>query len=108
EALATVYRAGHEVDFSAFEQPWQQRRRVPLPTYPFQRKPFVLPAARARRPVDGHPLAGRRVRSPLAEVQFEATYDLTTLSWNEDHRIHGLAVLPTAAALEAIRAGAAV
>jgi acyl transferase domain-containing protein/surfactin synthase thioesterase subunit len=107
QALGAVFTAGHEVDWFAFDAPWP-RRRVRLPTYPFQRTRFGLPPARApRAPRRGHPLAGEPQPSPLEGAAFEATYDRTALPWIEDHQIHGLPVLPTAAALEAVRAAAA-
>ncbi|MES3035101.1 MAG: amino acid adenylation domain-containing protein [Gemmatimonadota bacterium] len=41
--LATVWRAGVAVDWSAFHAR-EQRRRIPLPTYPFERTSHWLPA----------------------------------------------------------------
>ena len=45
------------------------RRRVALPTYPFERQPSWVPAPPPHRrgaPSSDHPLLGRRLRSPLA------------------------------------------
>jgi acyl transferase domain-containing protein/surfactin synthase thioesterase subunit/acyl carrier protein len=107
EAVRAVYLAGHEVDWAAFDAPWT-RRRVSLVSYPFQREPHRLPPARAARRTDAaHPLMGEPLASPLEGAQFEAVYDLGALPWNNDHRIYGMAILPTAAALEAVRAAAA-
>jgi acyl transferase domain-containing protein/surfactin synthase thioesterase subunit len=107
EAVGAVYRAGHEVDWAGFEAPWR-RRRVSLVSYPFQREPHRLPPPRAVRGRGAsHPLMGQAVASPLDSQQFEAVYDLAALPWNDDHRIYGMAILPTAAALEAVRAAAA-
>ncbi len=44
ESLAKLYVYGAEVHWAAFDQPYH-RRRLPLPTYPFQRQRYWLPAA---------------------------------------------------------------
>ena len=41
EALASLYQHGAEIDWVGFDQPWA-RRKVTLPTYPFQRKRFWM------------------------------------------------------------------
>jgi acyl transferase domain-containing protein/SAM-dependent methyltransferase len=43
--LGRVFEAGVRVDWAAFDAPWR-RRRVPLPTYPWQRQSYWSPAAR--------------------------------------------------------------
>jgi thioesterase domain-containing protein/acyl carrier protein len=55
-AVGQLWCAGVPVDWSAF---WrgEQRRRVPLPTYPFERTPYVLgdaPSARRAHWNEGH------------------------------------------------------
>lgn len=49
EALGRLWVAGVEVDWDGF---WgrERRRRVPLPTYPFERRPFRLPEPRRDAP----------------------------------------------------------
>src|SRR5947207_3443769 len=39
ESLSALYLAGVEVDWQGFDRDYR-RRRVPLPTYPFQRKSY--------------------------------------------------------------------
>ena len=99
---------GRAVDWAGFYG--GPRRRARLPTYPFARTVHGLGPARARpggAGVDtGHPLLGRRLRSSLDAVQFEARYSLEDLEYLRDHRMYGMAVLPTTVALEVARAAA--
>ncbi|MBJ6760429.1 polyketide synthase dehydratase domain-containing protein [Myxococcaceae bacterium JPH2] len=109
ESLRALYVSGYTVDWRGFDQPYA-RRRLPLPTYPFQRKRYWVKESAAplsaRQDRGGHPLLGERLRSTLKEAQFEAHYSLDTLTYLDDHRIFGLPVLPTTAALELVTQGA--
>jgi acyl transferase domain-containing protein/acyl-coenzyme A synthetase/AMP-(fatty) acid ligase/acyl carrier protein len=106
-ALASAHVAGVEVD-------WQQLfagrggRRVPLPTYPFQRRRFWLAAASGRGDVRGaglgdadHPLLSAAVSLPAGEGWL-LTGRLSPQShpWLGDHVLHGAAVLPGTGFLE--------
>ncbi len=53
--LGRLWLAGVEVDWEAFAAPEGRRRRVPLPTYPFERQRYWVEPGRAgaRRPADG-------------------------------------------------------
>jgi acyl transferase domain-containing protein/surfactin synthase thioesterase subunit len=106
EGLRTLYLDGLSVRWSRVHE-GMNRRRVALPTYPFQRKRYWLDGASGER-VDGHtraprahPLLGVRTESGSSEVRFEALYGEEQLPYLRDHRIHGRRVLPTAAVLEA-------
>src|SRR5262249_40947869 len=105
-SVGALYRRGYEIDWDGFYRP-HGGRRVSLPTYPFGRSRFWIDgeaaATRASPPGDGA-LAGARLRSPLADVQFESTYSLARLPYLDDHRIHGLPVLPTTVGLSALHA----
>jgi acyl transferase domain-containing protein/NAD(P)-dependent dehydrogenase (short-subunit alcohol dehydrogenase family) len=109
ESLRALYVGGHAVDWRGFDQPYA-RKHLPLPTYPFQRKRYWVSEARptstAQRSKAGHPLLGERLRSTLKQAQYEAHYSLDELAYLEDHRIFGLPVLPTTAALELVTTGA--
>ncbi|MEU0563495.1 aminotransferase class III-fold pyridoxal phosphate-dependent enzyme [Dactylosporangium sp. NPDC006015] len=49
DSLAQLYAAGHDLDWAAFHDGFR-RRRVDLPTYPFQRRRFWLPTATLPKP----------------------------------------------------------
>ena len=72
-ALARVWLAGVEIDWSGFHA-GEQRRRIPLPTYPFERRHYWYAAA-----TDVAPHAAKRSR----------------------HRRHGRTKSPTAAPIDA-------
>jgi acyl transferase domain-containing protein/surfactin synthase thioesterase subunit len=104
--LAALYLAGHTVNWSAVhaDSSW---RRVPLPTYPFQRKRYWIEentthTERHRNAVEQiHPLVGKRINSTNGEVRYETRYGVQHASYFSDHRVVGTVVLPTTAELEA-------
>jgi len=107
-AAQVLHGEGRDLDWAAFFD--GPRRRARLPTYPFARTVRALGPSRSRRAAGedtGHPLLGRRLRSSLDDVQFEAHYTLEDLPSLRDHRMYGMAVLPTTVALEVARAAAA-
>jgi acyl transferase domain-containing protein/surfactin synthase thioesterase subunit len=103
-SLGELYRRGYDVDWDAFNRPYP-RRRVSLPTYPFERRRFWIEAdasARSAGPLsDG--LTGIRLRSALPDAQFESAYSLQRFSYLDDHRIYGMPVLPTTVGVTALR-----
>ena len=106
EGLKTLYLDGVPIRWTRVHE-GVSRRRVTLPTYPFQRKRYWLDGA-SRERVDGqtrapraHPLLGAPTGSGSSEIRFEALYGEEQLPYLRDHRIHGQRVLPTAAVLEA-------
>jgi acyl transferase domain-containing protein/surfactin synthase thioesterase subunit len=110
-SVRTFYLEGLSMRWSRIHE-GAGRRRVALPTYPFQRKRYWLDGvggrpdagvkpdtapAKAREP---HPLLGTRTGGKSA-VRFEGLYGGEQIPYLRDHRIHGRSVLPTAAVLEA-------
>jgi acyl transferase domain-containing protein/surfactin synthase thioesterase subunit len=103
-SLGELYRRGYDVDWDAFNRPYP-RRRVSLPTYPFERRRFWIEAdatARSTGPLSNG-LTGIRLRSALPDAQFESAYSLQRFSYLDDHRIYGMPVLPTTVGLTALR-----
>ncbi len=96
EALGALHVAGAPVNWRAFDMPYA-RRRVSLPTYPFQRQRYWIDAAASRGA--GEPnapgLPGRRVRSPIIrDALFEARVGTAVQPWLSDHRLFGQLVFP--------------
>ncbi|MCK6562456.1 SDR family NAD(P)-dependent oxidoreductase [bacterium] len=115
--LATLYVNGVEVNWSALHRE-RGGRRVPLPTYPFQRERYWIderrakaegPAALAASDIAAsHPLLGARLPVALADnVIFAAEIGTRRQSYLDDHRVHGVAVFPATAYLELAQAAAA-
>ncbi len=109
ESLAQLYVRGAPIDWVAFDRPWS-RRRVALPTYPFQRKRFVanIVADAAQHGLSGvrsgaatiHPLLGRRLPAAVRDHVFEAQIAANRPATLGDHKIQGTVVMPGAAYLE--------
>ena len=58
DSLAQLYVRGAEVDWAGFDAPYR-RRRVVLPTYPFQRQRYWIEPGKTK--TAGHPLPGERI-----------------------------------------------
>jgi acyl transferase domain-containing protein/NADPH:quinone reductase-like Zn-dependent oxidoreductase/SAM-dependent methyltransferase/nucleoside-diphosphate-sugar epimerase/acyl carrier protein len=102
ESLAALYVAGTDIDWVGFDAPYG-RRRVALPTYPFQRERHWV--KRRRRTVDAdmavHPLLGHRLHSPLDTATFESQIGVDSLGYLDAHRVFDRAILPATAFVEA-------
>ena len=112
EAVAEAYTAGLDLSFEGLFA-GEERRRVSIPGYPFQRRSYWFNAPRQRRSAAGHPLLGPRRESPDGDVSFEMEIEPSDPPWLPEHRVFGYVVAPgalygamVAAALES--AGAAV
>ena len=70
DAVAEAYQAGLEISFQGLFA-GENRRRISLPGYPFQRERYWLQASRQRRTGAGHPLLGDRHESARGEITFE-------------------------------------
>ncbi len=112
KSLGGLYAGGVEVDWAGFDRDYP-RRRLPLPTYPFQRERYWIDAASRQPPaayLSGktiHPLLGARLRSPaLQDIVFESQMNAHYPAFLDHHRIYGVVVLPSPAYLEMALAGA--
>ncbi len=116
ESLATLYVQGVVVDWAGFDRDYP-RRRVVLPTYPFQRKRYWVDApeqrshtTRHRGALDeaGHPLLGHNSRSPLVkQILWESRWSAAALPFVRDYQVHGMVAVPPLAYLEMALAAAA-
>jgi acyl transferase domain-containing protein/surfactin synthase thioesterase subunit len=106
EMLVALYLAGHNLNWTAVhaDASW---RRIPLPTYPFQRKRYWLeddkaPVEQVIKTVERpHPFVGTRINSITKGMCCEARYGVQHTGYLSDHRVTGTIVLPTTAELEA-------
>ncbi|XXY16953.1 SDR family NAD(P)-dependent oxidoreductase [Sorangium sp. So ce216] len=116
EAMAELYCEAAAIDWEAFDRE-HARRRVRLPTYPFQRRRYwISPASSsAGRPGEAwggggapqHPLLGAAVDLAASQEQrFESLVRGGGSEYWSDHRAHGRAVMPAAAFAEAALAAA--
>ena len=114
-ALAEAHVSGVAVDWEeAFAGSGAER--VPLPTYPFQRKRYWLDSTPQAGDVGaaglgdpGHPLLGATVESPSGEVTLTGRLSARTHPWLAEHSAMGAPVLPAGALLElALRACAEI
>ena len=95
EAAAAAYRLGLPIRFSGLFA-GENRRRISLPGYPFQRRRHWLEAPARRRGSAGHPLLGVRRASAGGEVTFETELFPSDPAWMSDHRVFGRLVAPGA------------
>ena len=95
EAVAKAYDAGLPIKFDGLFA-GEERRRVPLPSYPFQRERYWLNAPRRRRTGIDHDLLGDRRESARGEITFETEVSPVDPVWLNDHRVFGHRVAPGA------------
>ena len=110
EMLVALYLAGHTINWAAVhsDSSW---RRIPLPTYPFQRKRHWIDGnsadmrdVRNQAMEQVHPLVGERIKSTPEETCYEVRYGVRQAAYLSDHRVAGTVVLPTTVELEAATA----
>jgi acyl transferase domain-containing protein len=119
ESLGRLYKHGVQVNWAERHRPFAGRK-IALPTTVFEARQFW--PERAPEPPSApnqfaspvlennaglSQLVGRRLRSPLEQVQFEARVDLASLPMLEDHRILGTLLMPGAAQIVRVLAAAA-
>jgi myxalamid-type polyketide synthase MxaB len=107
--LGVLFCCGVAVDWAAFDQPYP-RRKLALPTYPFQRarywvdfKPQVV---HRKRLTSEHPLLGLRLRSPTKTITFENWLSTSAFSFLNDHRVFESTILPGTGYIELALAAA--
>ena len=95
EAVAEAYTAGLDISFEGLFT-GEERRRISIPGYPFQRSSYWFTAPRQRRTAVGHPLLGLRHESPNGEISFESEIEPSDPPWLQEHRVFGRVVAPGA------------
>ncbi len=104
DALGGWFARGGRVSWTAVLAP--AARRVPLPTYPWQRERYWIESSSARTKdgsATGHPLLGMRIGS-AGEALYETLLSAREPSWLGDHRVGGAVVVAGAAVAELMRA----
>jgi acyl transferase domain-containing protein/NADPH:quinone reductase-like Zn-dependent oxidoreductase/acyl carrier protein len=117
DSLAQLYVGGAKVDWAGFDRDYPQQK-TELPAYPFQRRHYwsdttgdvaqfgSLSPQRNGRVL--HPLLGCRLAVAAKEHIFEAQIAANRPAMLADHKIQGLAPMPTAGYLEIVLAASAV
>jgi acyl transferase domain-containing protein/acyl carrier protein len=110
QAAGQLYTRGVRLDWAAFDKPFV-RRRVPLPTYPFDRQRHwmrsnPLPGERVTRSAPAHPVLGERLWVPGQDIHFANTLSPGFPSYLDEHRIFGEVVVPAAFYVSAFLAAA--
>ena len=106
-SLGTMYVRGVAINWESFDHDYV-RRRVILPTYPFQRQRYWVEPPLARRHRDGlRPLIDTVTRIPRRqETIFEKAFSTEALPFLADHIIAGEVVVPGACHLAMALSGA--
>lgn len=106
-ALGQLYTRGVDIDWAAVDAD-HARRRVPLPTYPFDRQRCWIepPRARPARARANHPLLGEVTVDTAQELRFEVDLGDRSLGFLRDHQVKGTAIFPATGYVEAMRAAA--
>ncbi|MCP4212293.1 MAG: SDR family NAD(P)-dependent oxidoreductase, partial [Halieaceae bacterium] len=97
QTLGQLYTQGVDVDWAGFERDYN-RRKVVLPTYPFQRKRYWVDTRRRGRPADMafDPLLGERHLLASGDVLYENVLDCAELPFLEEHQAFGEIIYPAA------------
>jgi acyl transferase domain-containing protein/acyl carrier protein len=97
EALAAAYVSGHRPTFAALHR--QPRRRLELPTYPFQRRRF-WPKTSGIAGIDGQGAVSGILGSAKDLASGDSVYtsrlSVKSQPWLSDHVIYGTVVVPGA------------
>ena len=106
-SLGSFYAQRHSIDWQQFHQ-HSAHRRIPLPTYPFERSRHWIERPATPHPTTAptvHPLLGQAISTPKQQI-FQQTLVVNQPAFLQNHQVNGQAVFPGAAYLEmAIAAG---
>ena len=95
--LSRLYLNGVPIDWKGFDKPYH-RKKVSLPTYPFQRERYWVEALKTLRkrslPENADPLLGESVPLPTEEKLFRNEVDLHRLPYLQDHKAYENIIFP--------------
>jgi acyl transferase domain-containing protein len=98
DSLGSLYSLGHSVHLERLHP--EGGAQVQLPSYPWQHRRY-WPEEEARstglQPTGAHPLLGQRLRSPLAQAQYERRWSARSPAFVSEHQVLGQPVVPGAA-----------
>ncbi|MDH5548119.1 MAG: SDR family NAD(P)-dependent oxidoreductase [Gammaproteobacteria bacterium] len=109
--LASLYQLGVSINWQAFDSPYT-RRKIALPTYPFQRKKFWFQTKKAPAPTfisenSLNPLLGHKIPLSRSETRYyESYYSPTFPKLLSDHKLFDSVVVPGAAYITTVIAAA--
>ncbi|MEG4836966.1 type I polyketide synthase [Microcoleus sp. B9-D4] len=119
-SLAQLYVHGVPIDWVGFNLDYT-RRRVPLPTYPFQRQRYWVEAPNDKETQAlaltnnltssrQHPLLGQKLcLLGTKQIRFQSQISKNFPNWLQDHRVFETTIVPGTAYIEmALAAGVAV
>ena len=95
EAVAGAYAAGLPLSFPGLFA-GEERRRIAVPVYPFQRERYWIETSRRRRSGTGHPFLGTRHESATGQIAFDTELYPSDPTWLDDHRVFGRLIAPGA------------
>ena len=111
ESLAQLYVTGVEVDWVGFDKDYS-RRRVILPTYPFQRQRYWVESSSSDKlwpkhtSKSLHPLLGQKLQLASIDWHFENQLNAFQPAYLQDHKVFKRVVFPGTAYVEmALAAG---
>ena len=95
ENLSRLYLKGVRIEWKALDAPYS-RRKVDLPTYPFQRQRYWIKSLLSFKQSTrtGHPLAGEYINTISEEELFVNELDLKYLPYLKDHQIYDIILFP--------------
>ena len=98
-SLGELYGQGVTIDWAAVDQ-GQPRRKIELPTYPFQRQRYWLDVPKPATYGAIRPMIDHMARLPLHdEILLEIEFSEARLPFLVDHQFYGLMVSPAACQL---------
>lgn len=109
-SLGELHCAAGEINWAAFDHDYT-RKKLPLPTYPFERQRYWFPHQNLHgsKTTALRPLVESLTRSPLVkETILATTFSTVSHAWLADHKIFGEVVMPGAGYLAMMVSGAEV